>query len=58
MKIHTLPVKKMAYNNKKLYSINTIDSDKLDENSEFLIGSITKLFTAVGLLILQEEKNI
>ena len=58
MKIHTLPVKKMVYNNKKLYGINSIDSDKLDENSEFLIASITKLFTAVGLLILQEEKKL
>ena len=58
MKVHILPVKKMVYKNKKLYGINSIDSDKLDENSEFLIASITKLFTAVGLLILQEEKKL
>jgi CubicO group peptidase (beta-lactamase class C family) len=38
--------------------LNNIDKDKLDENSEFLIGSITKIFTAISLLILHQEKKI
>jgi CubicO group peptidase (beta-lactamase class C family) len=40
----------------KCYVINTTDNEKLDGNSEFLIGSITKLFTMLSILILQQHK--
>jgi CubicO group peptidase (beta-lactamase class C family) len=58
MKIYQKKYKAVEYRNKKLYVINNIDDDKLDEYSEFLIGSITKLFTIVGLLILHQNKII
>lgn len=43
--------------NKKIHIINTIDNEKLDENSEFMIGSITKLFTGM-LIIILNDKNL
>lgn len=45
MKINELKIKQIKYNDNKLYVLNNIDDDKLDEYSEFPIGSITKLFT-------------
>lgn len=34
---------------------NNIDNDKLDMNSTFLIGSITKIFTIYTILILHQN---
>lgn len=51
-------MKRIVYREKKCYAINNIDTEKLDENSEFYIGSVTKLFTAISLLILHQEKKI
>lgn len=58
MKVHEIKIKKMYYKNSKLYALNNIDKEKLNENSEFLIGSISKVFTAILLLILHQEKII
>ena len=58
MKVHEIKIKRMYYKNSKLYALNNIDKEKLNENSEFLIGSITKVFTAILLLILHQEKKI
>uniref|UniRef100_A0A6C0CAG2 Beta-lactamase-related domain-containing protein n=1 Tax=viral metagenome TaxID=1070528 RepID=A0A6C0CAG2_9ZZZZ len=38
--------------------INTIDDDILDENSEFRIGSITKLFMDITILLMQEKNEL
>ena len=38
--------------------MNNFDNEKLDEKSEFPIGSITKLFTMVSLLILHQNKLV
>ena len=51
-------IKMIEYVNKNIYYLNTIDNDKLDEFSEFPIGSVTKLFTILSLLILHENKKI
>jgi len=58
MKINKLKMKRIVYREKKCYAINNMDTEKLDENSEFYIGSVTKLFTAISLLILHQEKKI
>ena len=44
------------YRKKKLYVINNIDNDKLNEFSEFYLASITKLFTYFTILLLQQNK--
>ena len=48
----------MLYKDNKIYALNNIDSEKLDANSEFLIGSISKLYTIIVLLILNQDKII
>ena len=57
-KLLEIKIKKMEYKNKKLYGINTIDDDELSDTSEFLIASITKLFTIISLLLLQQNKKL
>jgi CubicO group peptidase (beta-lactamase class C family) len=51
-------IKMVEYVDKNIYYINNKDDDKLDGFSEFPIGSITKLFTIISLLILHENKKI
>jgi len=51
-------LKMVQYSNKKIYGINNIDSEKLSETSEFPIGSVTKVFTIVSLLLLQQNKYL
>lgn len=58
MKLLTDKVKYVYLKNSRLYGLNTIDKEKLNDNSEFRIGSITKLFTVVVLLRLQEQHVI
>lgn len=58
IKIIDKKVKYVEFINNNIYRLNNIDNDKLTGNSEFLIGSITKMFTAVLLLILQEKKLV
>ena len=38
--------------------VNNIDSDKLNEYSEFPLGSTTKLFTIISLLLLHQKNKI
>lgn len=37
---------------------NNIDNEKLNEKSDFLLASITKIFTIIALLIIQLQKLI
>lgn len=53
-----LILKKLEYNDNILYYINNKDTEQLDEFSEFRIGSLTKIFTSVLLLILQQNKLV
>jgi len=57
-KILEKKIKMMELKNNKIYALNNIDEDKLDTYSEFPIGSITKIFTVIGLLLLDQEKKI
>ena len=42
--------------NNNIHIINTIDNDEINEFSEFMIGSITKLFTGMLIIILNDKK--
>lgn len=55
MKIINKGVKSIEYKNKILYIVNNIDRDKLNEYSEFMLGSITKVFTIYLILILHQN---
>ena len=48
-------IKKILYENGNFFVENNIDNDKLDMNSTFLIGSITKIFTIYTILILHQN---
>jgi CubicO group peptidase (beta-lactamase class C family) len=58
MKVNQLKIKTVEYKSGKLYVLNNIDNEKLNDSSEFLIGSITKIFTIIILLILQEKGKL
>lgn len=58
MKIYEKKKKFVEYDDKKLSVLNNIDSDKLNEYSEFPIGSTTKLFTIISLLLLHQKNKI
>ena len=53
-------IKMVEYENKVAYEFNNIDKQKLTEESEFPIASISKIFIIVSILLLQErwELNI
>jgi len=51
-------IKMVEYSYKNIYYLNNVDNDKLDGFSEFPIGSVTKLFTILSLLILHKNKKI
>lgn len=55
MKIEELQQKKIIYRNKKLYAINNTDTEVLNEHSDFSLASITKIFTALTAVILDEQ---
>jgi len=55
MKTLPLKIKQIVFDGSKLYAANNMDSDKLNEYSQFMIGSITKVFTFYTILILQQE---
>jgi len=44
-----LKIKKVIYKDNKLYTFNNIDKEKLDENSEFPIASLTKILKIILL---------
>ena len=48
----------IEYANDKLQTFNNIDRDVLNEDSQFPIADVTKLFSIVCLLILNEKKII
>lgn len=48
--------KYIEYKNNQLQIINTVDTDQLNNKSEFVIGSLTKLFTMMIILILHKYK--
>jgi len=50
--------KYIRYEDEILYVGNNMDNDVLNESSEFMIGSITKVLMIVTLLILQEKKQV
>lgn len=39
----------------KIYYYNNVDNNKITMKSEFRIGSITKIFTAVSILVAQQN---
>jgi CubicO group peptidase (beta-lactamase class C family) len=51
-------IKMIEYVKKKTYVFNNIDDEKLDKFSEFLIGSITKLFILLSILLLHQNKQL
>jgi CubicO group peptidase (beta-lactamase class C family) len=59
-KIIRKKIKMVEYENKIAYEFNNIDKQKLTEESEFPIASISKIFIIVSILLLQErwELNI
>ena len=58
MKIYEKKKKFVEYDDKKLSVLNNIDSYKLNEYSEFPLGSTTKLFTIISLLLLHQKNKI
>jgi CubicO group peptidase (beta-lactamase class C family) len=55
MKIEPYQQKRLMYINKKLYVVNDIDDDVMDENTDFTLGSVSKVFTAIVALLLDQE---
>lgn len=51
-------IKMVEYENNIAYEFNNIDKQKLTEESEFPIASISKIFIIVSLLLLQERGEI
>jgi hypothetical protein len=52
-------IKYVKYNGKNtIHTINTMDDEILNEKSEFPIGSITKLFIIISLLLLHQNNKI
>jgi CubicO group peptidase (beta-lactamase class C family) len=54
-KIYLAKLKYIEYKNKKCYAINTIDKENINYKSQFLIVSVTKIFTALLVLILHKN---
>lgn len=48
----SLPRKELLLKKGVIYTQNTMDGEVLDANTEFLIGSVTKVFTVLTLVIL------
>jgi len=51
-------IKMVEYENKTAYEFNNIDNQKLTEESEFPIASITKIFIIISILLLQERYEL
>ena len=60
MQIHIKKFKYVEFEHSinKLYVINNIDNEPLNEYSEFPIASITKLFTNISLLLLFQNNKL
>lgn len=57
-KILTKKVKSIEFRNKKIYQLNNIDKQRLNELTQFPIGSITKVFVSLALVLLHQSKVI
>lgn len=55
--IKPLKVKNMILDDNTLELLNTVDNDNM-ENVQFVLGSVTKVFTAAAILILHEQGNL
>ena len=55
MKIEPYQQKRLMYTKKRLYVVNDIDDDVIDENTDFTLGSVSKVFTAIVSLLLDQE---
>ena len=55
MKIEPYQQKRLMYTKKTLYVVNDIDEDVIDENTDFTLGSVSKVFTAIVALLLDQE---
>jgi len=55
---HNAPEKRLSYIDGRFTQTNTIDNQILDMYGTFPIGSITKIFTVVMLLILHRHKRL
>ena len=51
-------IKMIEYVKKKTYMLNTMDDEKLDKLSKFPIGSLTKIFTLLSILLLHQNKQL
>lgn len=51
-------IKGIDYYDNNIYVANNMDKEKIDKYSEFPIGSITKVFTIISLLILHQKDQI
>jgi len=52
-------LKYLKYHGKNIiHLINTVDNEILNENSEFMIGSISKIFTGMVIIILNDLKML
>ena len=58
MKIKDKQIKMVEYFNKNLYIMNNIDDEILNHKSEFNIGSITKLFIIISILLLHQMNKL
>ena len=50
-----IPIKYIEFNNGEIITKNTMDDDLLNSDSEFLIGSITKIFISLLILHLHQD---
>ena len=58
MKLFEKKYKLIEYIDNKIYFINNLDNEKLNEYSEYPIGSVTKLFIIISLLLLHQNNKI
>jgi hypothetical protein len=58
MKIKDKQIKMVEYFNKNLYIMNNINNEILNHKSEFNIGSITKLFIIISILLLHQMNKL
>jgi hypothetical protein len=58
LEMKELKIKAVEYYENNIYVLNTIDNDILNKTSEFPIGSMTKIFTVIAVLLLHQHNKI
>ncbi len=58
LKIYEKKFKMLELFEDKIYGLNNIDDENLTTESQFTIGSLTKLFTIIVLLLLHQQRKI